>query len=663
MSSDTWKADHPEQGDIPDVLGAVRRRWWMVAACFALSVITAVIVAHAMPPVYVAVATIIADKNPPVILVTGTSQTPSIFEQQPVSQAPSAETVVELAKSSVVREMAKGQLASFRDRAAVDTVLKGLRIQQVGDTDIVRISTESTSSALAAAAANALARSMVDQDLAARRRLATGTRQFIEQQLERSRRTLEDSEAALVAFKDRNHDVSLSDETVLNLHKLADLEDQLLNVKLQHAQVDAGLPDRGGAAARPSTTQDSGDPVVTTLRNRLAALQVDLSGLRQQYTPAYPAVMGTQAEIDAARSRIGEEVARNQAALDTRERGISDAIAAIEQRLLSVPAQEAQLAALTRNNQDAVRDYTLFSEKLQEARIAEGSIGSALRLVDTAQVPTAPVRPRRNLDAALGAILGIALGAAGAVLADQADDHVRMPRDIERALQAPVLGTIPLLGTPGARLPRGRHVASFPVRFARLSREAEAFRFVRAHALRAADAIAARCVLVTSALSGEGKSTITANLAVSIAQSGRKVCVVDGCLRNPSLSRFFPEADSPGLSQVLAGRGTVDEVIRPAKEVRLSCVVGGPTVTASANLLDSAQVAATVAAFGRKADIVLVDCAAVLDVADVEVLAPHVDGIIVVVQAGRTTVRALDRLRHQLEGVGARIIGAVLNAA
>lgn len=677
-----------------EYLDVLHRRRWIIAAAFLVTLGTAVGLSLSMPYVYRASTTVTTDKSPPVVLMEAPGKF-SLFADQAAAQAPDVFTLAELVKSETVREGAAARLEPLLGREAARKLLeKGLSVQQVRNTEIVRINVEHTDPRVAAAAANAVAQSLTDMNLKTRRRRVTETREFIENQLAGARDRLRTGEQELVEFKNRFGEVSLAQETTLLLQKMADLRAQLVDVGLQRRETQtraAAARERLGQQAKVSPTQWTPSPLITMLQNQLATLEVELAGLLREFTPRHPSVTSTRAKIQALKQRLEaemadsmrvgtygvdpvyqqliQEVARAEMAmvgLDERERALNAVIADYARMMQGVPARETELAGLTRTVKEAEAVYLLLSEKYQDARIAETSIGSAIRVVDPARVPEDPVKPRRRLNTLLGAVLGLMLGAVAAFVVEQLDDTVKSVDEVERVLGAPVLGAIPLLdgAAPGNARGEARQRASpLPILDPsdRRSPAAEAYRALRTHVLFSMPDVQRKCLLVTSALQGEGKSTIAANLALAIARTDRQVWLVDGDLRRSTLDRMFPEADSPGLASFLAGQAESGDIVKAAPAPNLWFVAAGPTVPNPAELLGARRMATLMDEARAKADVVVMDSPPVLPVTDAEVAGAQADGALLVVKAGQTERRALAHARQRLERVGVRVIGAVLN--
>ena len=649
----------PAQGEnaLHDLLSVLARRRWIVLLALSLTTSVAVAVSRAIQPVYEASSALIVYKSPPVVLLANpySGQESSLFQQQ-VAQASDVVTVTEVVKSEAVREATAARLTPFVDTEQLKSILARLHVQQARSSDVVRISVTDTDPKVAAAVANAVVQSVIDLDVKGRRHLVGQTRTFLSEQLEVASQNLQASEHALVAYKNEHRDVSISEETSLMLRQLAALEDKLADVHLQQQEAQAGYVRSASLSpAGQSASQSTPDPLVATLQGQLASLEVERSGLRKQFTSVHPAVVSVEARIEETKRRLSAAVAQGQAALAARGQKLSVDISSMEQALTQIPNREAELARLTRDARDAERTYALLAGKLQEARIAEGSIGSAVQVLDVAQPPQKPVWPKRGLIAALASVAGLLLGVAGAYVIEQVDESVKSAKDVEQILGAPVLSTIPvlkrgapLLIAPSDQTPRGAEAY-------------EAFRSLRVHILGAMATARYKCLLITSAQRQEGKSTIVSNLGIAAAQTDRRVLLVDCDLRCPALNRLFPGANSLGLSGVLAGKASVSAVVRSTPYTHLNCVVSGSATHNPAELLDTKRMSEFMAKARDQADLILLDSPAVLPVVDAEVAGLHADGAIVVVRVGDTNRRALAELRHRLDRVGVRVAGAVLN--
>jgi len=277
-------------------------------------------------------------------------------------------------------------------------------------------------------------------------------------------------------------------------------------------------------------------------------------------------------------------------------------------------------------------------------------------LVSPATLPITPAGTKKSLLLSVGAFLGFLLGIGAAYVRDRADDRVRDREDLSRNLGVPALAEIP-------RVRRRAAPAAFA--FARLpaSRVAEAYRFLRVRVsdLPRADAARAQVVLVTGPRGGEGSTTVSANLAAALAQAGERVILVDGDVRNFSLSALHGLAGRPGLTDLVSGRSSLAEVAEAIDRPRLVVIPAGQTRSNPADVLEPSAVAEVFATLSAAADVVVVDSGPVLAVSDPTVLASVSDVVVVIAAARRTTRTDVRAVASEILSAGERQVVGVLN--
>lgn len=278
----------------------------------------------------------------------------------------------------------------------------------------------------------------------------------------------------------------------------------------------------------------------------------------------------------------------------------------------------------------------------------------SVSIVDPALTPESPVRPRTEFNVFLGALMGLFLAGACALIYEYLDDKVKTSDDVEAVAGMATLGSV-------MRFPKTKSLAAtLVVASSERSPAAEAYRVLRTNLQFGA--LDAQTLLVTSSNPREGKSTTTANLAAAIAQTGQRVIVVDADLRWPSQHQIFGLPNGVGLTTaLLAPSPEVTRFIQPTGLDGLSVLTSGPLPPNPSELLGSWRMEAVVAALKQAADIVLLDSPPLLAVADASVLAGHADGTIMVIDSARTRAQVLRRAAQALRRTNTRIIGAVLN--
>jgi succinoglycan biosynthesis transport protein ExoP len=287
------------------------------------------------------------------------------------------------------------------------------------------------------------------------------------------------------------------------------------------------------------------------------------------------------------------------------------------------------------------------------------------QIVAPATRPTSPSSPKYPVNLALGLLVGLGLGTAAALLMERLDDSLRGASDFQAHLGAPVLAVIPKL--QGWRKRDQEVLAALAEPYSPTS---EGYRTLRAGLLFSMVTREARVVMVTSAHTGEGKTTTTANLGVVLAQAGKRVVLISADLRKPRLHRFFPPVPGTsrgghrgrGLANLLAGEIDLSEALVPSGIEFLHIIHSGAVPGNHDALLGSDAMGRLLAALRESADVVLIDAPPVLGVADALTMAPLVDGVLFVAHAHETSRGAVREAGQLLEQVNVVVLGAVLNS-
>ncbi|MGZ8637341.1 MAG: polysaccharide biosynthesis tyrosine autokinase, partial [Actinomycetota bacterium] len=293
---------------------------------------------------------------------------------------------------------------------------------------------------------------------------------------------------------------------------------------------------------------------------------------------------------------------------------------------------------------------------LQGLQIDPGTI------VQQATLPTSPSSPNHVLNATLGLLLGLALGIGLAFVRERLDERLRGREDLEQQVGAPALVTIPKYRTRRRKGQRERLIALDEPK----GSVSESYRALRTTVQFLAEQAGARSIMIASAIDQEGKTTTAANLAVVLAQAGKRVILLSGDLRKPKLNRFFNNnftggaATERGLTNVIAGDIAMQDAIRPSGIENLRLVLSGPISGSPAEVAASERMAKLLGALRDGADFTIIDTAPLLLVTDALAMAPNVDAVLLVASA-ETDRGSVARARVELDQVGANVIGAVLN--
>lgn len=315
------------------------------------------------------------------------------------------------------------------------------------------------------------------------------------------------------------------------------------------------------------------------------------------------------------------------------------------------PSDQAEVARLEGILAGYRNTYSELVQTYEKMRLSAAQTMDSVTLFEPAQPPSAPVRPKPLNTAAVAATAGLVAAIALAFLVEYLDDTVKTPDEVRDSLGLGTLGAIPAMNENGNEL----IVIDDPS-----SPIMEAFRKVRTNLWFASVDHPLRTILVTSPSPVEGKSFISANLAAAIAQSGKRVILVDADLRRPRLHRLFKIRPESGLTQSLLD-GNLQHHLLESPVENLLLLPAGPLPPNPTELLASQRMADALDELGRLADVVVVDTVPVLPLADALVLAPKADGVVLVMEAGKTRRAAARQAVESLAHAGANLVGAVLN--
>ena len=552
------------------------------------------------------------------------------------------------------------------EQKLIDRFLDAVEVTPRRNSYLVEASFFSPSPTLAANVANALAEEYVALALDQRLDAVQKGRAFIEKQLGVTKAALEHSEEDLQAFARANQILTVDAKQNIEYRKLQDLNEGL--TKAQHERmVKESLYNQVRNSDAATLSQITNNEVIARLTSELATHQAERARLVATFTPEYPDVRRLDAQIGALRDQIRAEQNALAAALG------ADFEAAQKQEALLLDALEGQKRVVNDLNQRAI-DYKILKrevdtnrgiyqsllQRLKEVEVTEGIKASNIQVIDVAEVPLRPAHPRPFLNLALALLVGSLGGVGIAFLQAHLDNAINTPEDVERYLRVPALGTLPELR---AARGNGKAAAASPeltVVEEPQSMGAEALRTLRAALFLSSSTGPPQRLLVTSAGPQEGKTCISANLALLLAQAGRRVVLVDCDFRRPRIHRVFGVSSERGVSTFLTGRADLPSLLLPTPH-GVDVLPSGPPPPNPVELIDSPAMTTLLEELARRYEFVLVDAPPTLGFADVPLLARRGCGVLVVVRAGETPRRAATQASDYLQRMGAMLVGVVLN--
>lgn len=369
------------------------------------------------------------------------------------------------------------------------------------------------------------------------------------------------------------------------------------------------------------------------------------NAVAEELIAASPSIQGRQADVLRF---VDQDLVRTQTEIEEAQAEV--------QRLAGLPTrtaeQDQQLQALQN------RLVTLRATYATLLAFSSNSSSNLLSIVEPAITPLDPASPRPLLNTALAMVLGLVLGVAVAFVRDHLDDTIKTAEDVEQVTRLATLGQLMRMRGDPSRKEIYRLAALLYPR----SPAAESFRTLRTNIDFASVDSRLTTLLVTSSLSGEGKTTVAGNLALVFAQTGRRTLLVDADLRRPGIHRLFDLPNSRGVTTILLGSETnLDEIAHATEEPMLRVLTSGPLPPNPAELLDSRRMHTLIEQLKTQADLVIFDSPPLHAVTDAAILASGLDGTLMVIDAGRTRRDAARHGREALAKVGARVLGAALN--
>lgn len=320
-------------------------------------------------------------------------------------------------------------------------------------------------------------------------------------------------------------------------------------------------------------------------------------------------------------------------------------------------ADQERIDALRTKLQFSEGIYANLLQQYEEARLAEASRANSITVVEPALLPSAPSEPRTRRNLALGAAAGLLGGLGLAFVLENLDRTVHSAADLA-ATATSILGTIPRFAIAGSS---GN--AAVAVNSNGQSPASEAFRMLRVNILALDTGKPPKTLLIASAEAGAGKSMVLVNLAAALAEAGSRVVVVDGDLRHPCLHELLGLSNELGVRDILFASGDLDRALQQTEINKLAALTSGPLPTGATQPADLSKMRDLIEQLAGQADIVLLDSPPILSFADATVLAPMVDGVVLVTAQDETTGEHVHLALQQIRNVSSKTLGIVLNKA
>jgi polysaccharide biosynthesis transport protein len=591
--------------------------------------------------------------------------------------------------------------ASPAHQATLQQLGSSVEVTRTAGTSLIEITATTGDPGSAARTANSVAEAFQENDVDTRTRQIVEARRFIEAQLEEVGGRLRESEERLRTFQEKNKVLLLTEETRATLNRLGthEAEREKLERDIRAAEVELRQLSRADADAGVGA---GGDPQIAKLQAALSDLTLERETLLLTLRPAHPQVRALEARIENVRRELHDTTAANRArqaqairaqllVLQARRTQVTSAVVDLTAKTAAMPAVALEAGRLEREVKVNERIFSLLKERLQEALIKEKEQTAEVSVVRPALASRVPVNsPQATQRGLVGILLGVVIGLVFAFIAEALDTSIGAIQDLEALLESPILGVIPHLDPKlmAEHTPEGEVIGALegaddrltflPTVFAPRSPMAEAVRGLRTNLLLRILDRDVKTLVVTSAAQGEGKTTLALNLALVMAQLGKRTLLVESDLRNPSIRHMLGIRRDPGVVEVVLGSVSLEDAALNFADLMLGksgmeslldapgidnffVLPSGRRAPNPSELMSSNGFAQLLAEARERYDCVILDSAPVLSVADASVLASQSDGILCVVRVGHVPRAALRRAKSIMDGIKAPLIGVCLN--
>ncbi len=606
-------------------------------------------------------------------------------------------TQAELARSQRVLEQARAQILSQgtyglpESKLKIEKLKKELKVSIVPATNILEISYRSQNRLLSAGLLNAVSEAMVKENAEAIRAEAGSVRNFLEGQVPIKRAQLAQVEVAESQYKKSSGIVSFTEQTESLVESLTNLEDQerALTAELKQAKARENslrrTTDAGTLKNTYASVRIGQDEELQRLRARLADLDSQIIVLRSRFKDDHPTLLPLLQQREATRTLYNRRVSRllpkdapanppaniasdqlsqalaarlilsenERSALESRLDVVRTSRANLQARLNQLPAREQALTELTRRREEAAASLQLLQRRLEEARIAEAQLASNIRIVDRAEPPTVANWPRKSIVLVISTAAGILLAIGVVLLLEVLDGTLHNATEIEKLVKLPVLSDLPVLPTEALSLEQ-------PELFLDNPRLVESYRtLLKTIEFRSIKDL--RIVVVSSSLSGEGKTVVVSHLAAVSAMLFRRTLIVDADLRWPCQHNLFNLAAQPGLTDVIDGDFKLAAAVQQTSIKHLYVLTSGEPRQHPSQFLESPRMRTLLAEAAAHYDLVIVDTPPLTSCVDATTLSRGSDGLLLVARPNLTPRDVLLRTVSELTDNHVHVLGVTIN--
>jgi polysaccharide biosynthesis transport protein len=685
MPAHVYRYAEEEQGlsfNVKDYFQILIKRKWFILGFLAASVTVAVLINLFSTPIYRATATLKAIKDNDASVVGARDPVMPFFRDE--DRVIETQFNIMRSRSLAKRVIKAMNIQNHPEFAAksepggnkasseayeidlVDSFLGKLKTDPVRKTDLIRISFDSADQNLAQQVANTIAEEYTQFEIDIKNQSYNHIKKWLEQQLVKLGQKVEGSQRKLYNYGDAGEILGPDDKENIIVQKYVELSGLLTKASSERVAKEAQykqIKQKGGESA-PIT----GNPLVLDLRKQYAVQAAKVASMRSVYLRDHPKLQAEEANLQILKSRLDHEVQNIRHSVQSdyetarkTENLLTEAVESHKQKVAALQKKLVEYKIMKRDVETNEELYKGLLSRMKEASVASTMVASNLAVIDPAERPLTPFSPRKTKNMAFAILFGLMGGVCLALLVEHFDDSIKTTEEGERVCHLPSLGLIPQIKAQ-SNLPQleGKSPGLL-THYSPQSVVADAIIGLRTAIMLSAAGSPPAVIMITSPNPQEGKTTMAVSLASSLATAGKKVVLIDADLRKPSVHKAFNMVPLPGLSDVLTGTASYDQVLQSTEIENLSVTTSGPIPPNPVALLESADFKAFVDYLRNEFQHVIIDSPPSLVIPDSRIISPCADSVIMVIKHNQTSRDSAKIALQGLTKVNANLVGFILN--
>jgi succinoglycan biosynthesis transport protein ExoP len=553
---------------------------------------------------------------------------------------------------------------AVKTNVLANIISSGITVSPVKNSKIVNISYMSTNPEFATLVANSVAKAYIEEILEMKMSHTRYALEWMTKKAEEEKVKLEKSERALQEYMKANDIVTLQNKIAITPEKLTEFNSQLIKAETKRKELESLYNKIVKVSIKDAETIPaiSSDQTIQSLRGQILKAEQNIEDLSKKYGRKHPAMIRALEEHNVLEEKRKQEIRRviesikNEHELArSNEASLRGMLSNTKAEALNLNEKFIQYGVLTRDVETNRQLYDALIKRIKEQSVTEEIQTVNVWVVEKAEKPQYPVKPRKSLNILLGIIVGLFGGVGLAFFFEYLDNTIKSPDEVETKLGIPVLGIVPLFES------REKNIEEIILKEPQ-SIFAESYKTIRTAILLSSAIKPPQNILVTSMGPEEGKTVTSVNLAMTIAQSEYSVLVIDSDLRKPRIHKIFGLNNSKGLSTYLAGVSSDINIIHKGLITNLGIITSGPLPPNPSELLGSNRMSELIRLLNEKFDIIIWDSPPLMSVTDSLILSKILDGTIVITKAGKTTYDIVRRGLKSTDDIKSHVLGIVINA-